>query len=211
MVYCLLTVALLCALTHNTHIHAFVFTRVISSASPDCAFSINQPKFFPASWPNYNPFSKKKNPFKYFILPQLLPYLSFKHITILLFGLSKQTWRSLRENVVLYISCAPPQCSDTQYWKSIVSHTQLSLCSPCTIRTQYVSWWLPWHFKKNVIKCWLLSMLFFTLLSSFSHQNLPKVLSKILLESACNKVITKIIKARAQMDFDYRWMLTFKE
>lgn len=49
------------------------------------------------------------------------------------------------------------------------------------------------------------------LLSSFLYQNLPKVLPKVLLKSARNKVITKIVKAIAQMDFDYRWMLTFKE
>lgn len=44
-------------------------------------------------------------------------------------------------------------------------------------------------------------------LSSSSYQNLPKV----LLKSARNKVTAKIIKAKAQMDFDYRWTLTFKE
>lgn len=44
-------------------------------------------------------------------------------------------------------------------------------------------------------------------LSSSSYQNLPKV----LLKSARNKVTTKIIKAKAQMDFDYRWTLAFKK
>lgn len=49
------------------------------------------------------------------------------------------------------------------------------------------------------------------LLSSFLFHNLPKVLPKVLLKSAHNKVTVKIIKAKVQMDFDYRWMLTFKE
>lgn len=45
------------------------------------------------------------------------------------------------------------------------------------------------------------------LLGSSSYQNL----SKVLLNSARNKVTTKIIEAKAQMDFDYRRTLTFKE
>lgn len=53
-------------------------------------------------------------------------------------------------------------------------------------------------------------MKFFTLLSSFPLSKFAKVLPKVLLKSAHNQVITKVIKAKAQMDFDYRWMLTFK-
>lgn len=42
------------------------------------------------------------------------------------------------------------------------------------------------------------------LLSSFPLLEFAKVLPKVLLKTSHNKVITKVIKTKAQMDFDYR-------